>query len=435
VKVLDFGIAKAEERATKTVGGTIKGKYGYMSPEQCKGKPIDRRSDIFALGIVLYELTTLRRAFKGNDDFETMKRIVSGDVMLPSVAVPGYPPELESIVLTAMANEPGARFQTAQELIEAIDVFAVRAKLTGSNTAMGRYMTQLFGGRREPWVSAGLAAGALAESRERARTASGDDGLGDATEIATEVPGAGELDDDDEDLEDQQTVLIEARSDLFKPRPEAARSAPDAHTAPMQRHTPPGGNDAAAWRSDAGYGARRNARVTASRIEVVPLAQPIGPTPAGGAAEIGGASAGAPRVGDAMGPALHGSGSGAMAMPSGAPPPSGPFALPGPLTGSAPAATPVGPPRGLAPPGPFAPFGAALPGDASEPGSHPGGRPLLDDPRLGWDPAAAYRMIAPPRLERDPGAARLRSSWWWFLLAGVIITAISLAAVLALTAE
>ncbi len=152
VKVLDFGIAKAEERATKTVGGTIKGKYGYMSPEQCKGKPIDRRSDIFALGICLYELTTLRRAFKGNDDFETMKRIVAGDVMLPSVAVPGYPRELEAIVLTAMANDVNARFQTAQEMIEALDSFAVRAKLTGSNTAMGRFMTQLFGTRREPWV-------------------------------------------------------------------------------------------------------------------------------------------------------------------------------------------------------------------------------------------------------------------------------------------
>src|SRR3954468_11103623 len=152
VKVLDFGIAKAEERATKTVGGTIKGKYGYMSPEQCKGKPIDRRSDIFALGICLYELTTLRRAFKGNDDFETMKRIVAGDVILPSVAVPGYPRELEAIVLTAMANDPNARFQNGQEMIEALDAFAVRAKLTGSNTAMGRFMTQLFGSKREPWV-------------------------------------------------------------------------------------------------------------------------------------------------------------------------------------------------------------------------------------------------------------------------------------------
>ena len=153
VKVLDFGIAKAEERATKTVGGMIKGKYGYMSPEQCKGKPIDRRSDIFALGICLYELTTLRRAFKGNDDFETMKRIVAGDVIMPSVAVSGYPRELEAIILTALASDPNARFQTAQEMIEAIDAFSVRAKLTGSNTALGRFMVQLFGSKREPWVT------------------------------------------------------------------------------------------------------------------------------------------------------------------------------------------------------------------------------------------------------------------------------------------
>jgi serine/threonine-protein kinase len=165
VKVLDFGIAKAEERATKTIGGTIKGKYGYMSPEQCKGKPIDRRGDIFALGIILYELTTLRRAFKGNDDFETMKRIVSGDIVAPSVAVPGYPPELEAIVRTAMATDAGARFQTAAELIEALDAFTVRARLTCSNTAMARFMTQLFGEKREPWVE-GARDGAVGEHTE-----------------------------------------------------------------------------------------------------------------------------------------------------------------------------------------------------------------------------------------------------------------------------
>jgi eukaryotic-like serine/threonine-protein kinase len=182
VKVLDFGIAKAEERATKTVGGTIKGKYGYMSPEQCKGKPIDRRSDIFALGICLYELTTLRRAFKGNDDFETMKRIVAGDVMLPSVAVPGYPRELEAIVLTAMANDAAARFQTGQEMIEALDAFAVRAKLTGTNTAMGRFMVQLFGSRREPWVDGGA-------GQER-----------------TQITGGGE-----DDADNEKTHLIEDR--------------------------------------------------------------------------------------------------------------------------------------------------------------------------------------------------------------------------------
>src|SRR5690606_12961801 len=77
-----------------------------------------------------------------------------GDVILPSVVVPGYPSELEAIVLTAMANDANARFQTAQEMIEALDAFAVRAKLTGSNTAMSRFMVQLFGQKREPWVDA-----------------------------------------------------------------------------------------------------------------------------------------------------------------------------------------------------------------------------------------------------------------------------------------
>ncbi len=205
VKVLDFGIAKAEERATKTVGGTIKGKYGYMSPEQCKGKPIDRRSDIFALGICLYELTTLRRAFKGNDDFETMKRIVSGDVLLPSAVVPGYPRELEAIVLTAMANDPGARFQTAAEMIEALDAFAVRAKLTGSNTAMGRFMVQLFGSKKEPWVDGGEG-----QQSSDQTMADGAAMAADGAQPIGSSDGRGMLDlrfDDD----DEKTSIVEAK--------------------------------------------------------------------------------------------------------------------------------------------------------------------------------------------------------------------------------
>jgi serine/threonine-protein kinase len=176
VKLLDFGIAKAEERSTKTQQGTIKGKYGYMSPEQCRGKPIDRRSDIFALGIVLYEITTLRRAFRGNDDFDTMKRIVNGDLVPPSVAVPGYPRELEAIVLTAMARDPDFRFQTTQELLEALDAFMVRAKMSGSPSAMARFMSQLFGSKREPWVELDP------------RTKSASEPPGDRTDITVETP-------------------------------------------------------------------------------------------------------------------------------------------------------------------------------------------------------------------------------------------------------
>ncbi|MEP6862045.1 MAG: serine/threonine-protein kinase [Deltaproteobacteria bacterium] len=209
VKVLDFGIAKAEERATKTVGGTIKGKYGYMSPEQCKGKPIDRRSDIFALGICLYELTTLRRAFKGNDDFETMKRIVAGDVILPSVVVAGYPRELEAIILTAMANDPNARFQTAQEMTEALDAFAVRMKLTGSNTAMGRFMTQVFGSKKEPWV-------------ERAA---------DRTQISDDAP-------DHDETDNEKTMVVEDRDRATASNDHAAAAAPRPMPAAMAMPLP-----------------------------------------------------------------------------------------------------------------------------------------------------------------------------------------------------
>jgi len=252
VKVLDFGIAKAEERATKTVGGTIKGKYGYMSPEQCKGKSIDRRSDIFALGIVLYELTTLRRAFKGNDDFETMKRIVAGDVVLPSIAVPGYPRELEAIVLTAMANDSAARFQTGQELIEALDAFVVRAKLTGSNTAMGRFMTQLFGTKKEPWVT------------HPQQT-------GEKTEISIES---------DDDSDNEKTSIVEQHQmPLEALRPEQQQQyagqqnqfsdeqrLPPNRTMPMPSPRVAQEADAAAWQAaDSTHQQRQNARAQTPR--------------------------------------------------------------------------------------------------------------------------------------------------------------------------
>ncbi|HEY1558191.1 MAG TPA: protein kinase [Kofleriaceae bacterium] len=226
VKVLDFGIAKAEERATKTVGGTIKGKYGYMSPEQCKGKPIDRRSDIFALGICLYEMTTLRRAFKGNDDFETMKRIVAGDMMLPSVAVPGYPRELEAIILTAMANDPNARFQSAQEMIEALDAFAVRAKLTGSNTAMGRFMVQLFGQKKEPWVEGGTG-----PERTFEDGAEHDEDNDEKTAVV-----------DDRDRRASQPPIMQSLPQTIPPNP-SARRQPAQPTVPLQNAPV----DAAAW--------------------------------------------------------------------------------------------------------------------------------------------------------------------------------------------
>ncbi|MBK9032432.1 MAG: serine/threonine protein kinase [Myxococcales bacterium] len=151
VKVLDFGIARASERATETESGVVKGKYAYMAPEQCRAQHIDRRADVFALGIVLYELSTQHRAFKSDSDFETMTKIVGGEVAPPSSVRASYPPALEAIVARAMAVDPAHRYQTAAELGDALEAFAEGAGLTISQRAVERFMHQVFGTRPEPW--------------------------------------------------------------------------------------------------------------------------------------------------------------------------------------------------------------------------------------------------------------------------------------------
>ena len=99
VKLIDFGIAKAAGKASKTQAGILKGKFGYMSPEQVRGLPIDRRSDIFAVGIVLYELLTGERLFVGESDFSTLEKVRNVEIMPPSSYNKKIPQELERIVL------------------------------------------------------------------------------------------------------------------------------------------------------------------------------------------------------------------------------------------------------------------------------------------------------------------------------------------------
>jgi serine/threonine-protein kinase len=117
VKIVDFGVAKAVGRVSEaTRAGQLKGKFGYMSPEQARGKPVDRRSDLFALGIVLFELTTSRRLFRGETDIETLKLVISSRIPPPTALDAKYPPELERIVLRSLQRDPQARYQTAAEL-------------------------------------------------------------------------------------------------------------------------------------------------------------------------------------------------------------------------------------------------------------------------------------------------------------------------------
>ena len=120
VKLIDFGIARAMAATRITRGDVLKGKVAYMAPEQCTGGAIGRHTDLFALGIVLYEATTMRRAFRTDNDMLTMNRIVSGTVTPPSQLVPDYPPMLEEVVMRCLEVDPAARFGSTQEFRAAL---------------------------------------------------------------------------------------------------------------------------------------------------------------------------------------------------------------------------------------------------------------------------------------------------------------------------
>jgi serine/threonine protein kinase/outer membrane biosynthesis protein TonB len=152
VKVVDFGIAKAAMRQVETRSGSLKGKVSYMSPEQCKGEDIDRRSDVYAIGVLLYELTTTTRLFKGDNDYLLMDAIVNGKVPLPRVRRPDLPNELSSIIMRALSVDPNRRYQTADELRIALDQFAIKANLQCSTSALAGYMNKMFGEKPEPWL-------------------------------------------------------------------------------------------------------------------------------------------------------------------------------------------------------------------------------------------------------------------------------------------
>ena len=116
VKVIDFGIAKAAGKATKTQAGILKGKFGYMSPEQIRGLPLDRRSDVFAIGVCLYEMLTGERLFVGDSDFSVLEKVRKVEVLPPSHFNRKIPEPLERIVMKALAKDVDDRYQYASDL-------------------------------------------------------------------------------------------------------------------------------------------------------------------------------------------------------------------------------------------------------------------------------------------------------------------------------
>lgn len=143
-KVVDFGIAKFASRMASTRAGTLKGKLAYMSPEQVAGEPIDRRTDCFALGVVLWELTTGQRLFRMDSDLDTLAKVQECSVPRPSTIVRGYPIDLERIVMKALAKTKDERYRTAREFSRALQSLLMRRGLFIASDEVSAYMGAIF---------------------------------------------------------------------------------------------------------------------------------------------------------------------------------------------------------------------------------------------------------------------------------------------------
>jgi serine/threonine protein kinase len=120
VKVSDFGVAKAADRASWTAPGQIKGKLHYLSPEQVRGDPVDPRADLFAVGVLLHELLTGRRLFGGDTPMQVMEATLSGPVPPPSTRAPDVPAELDAVALRALERDPAKRHPDAESFLQAL---------------------------------------------------------------------------------------------------------------------------------------------------------------------------------------------------------------------------------------------------------------------------------------------------------------------------
>jgi serine/threonine protein kinase len=173
IKLIDFGIAKAEGRATRTMAGLVKGKFAYMSPEQLRGLPVDRRSDVFALGILFHELLSGQPLFKRDSDFETLKRARTADIEPPSDHNPAVPPELDRIILRARTRHVDDRYQTAGALRDDLWDFIRSTNHDCTRSELGAWMRSIFedasGARRPPSASLRPASEPVAAARGKSK--------------------------------------------------------------------------------------------------------------------------------------------------------------------------------------------------------------------------------------------------------------------------
>ena len=144
VKLIDFGIAKAESRLQRTQAGILKGKFSYMSPEQVRGQPIDHRSDVFAVGVLLWELLCGEKLFTGDSDFAVLEKVRTGQIPAPRKVNPAIPEVLERVMLKALAPEVRDRYQWASELHDALVRFTLIGDMVYGSRQLAEWMRDEF---------------------------------------------------------------------------------------------------------------------------------------------------------------------------------------------------------------------------------------------------------------------------------------------------
>jgi len=149
VKLVDFGIAKAAKRFSQTSTGMLKGKYGYMSPEQIMNLNLDSRSDVYSAGVVLWEMLTGRRLFRQSNELEILRAITEQDPPPPSSILPTIPEALDEITMKALKRSRDLRYQTAGEMRLELSFYLKRVKESSDTVAIGEYLQSLFAERIE----------------------------------------------------------------------------------------------------------------------------------------------------------------------------------------------------------------------------------------------------------------------------------------------
>lgn len=144
VKIVDFGIAKANTQIEQTRAGEIKGKLSYMSPEQAMGKQLDARSDIFSLGAVIYEWITGYKLFTGENEMAILKSIIDGKIYPPSYFKEDVNEHVERILMKALEKDRERRYQSAWEMQFDIDTYLAGSEFTPSNIHLSNFLKQIF---------------------------------------------------------------------------------------------------------------------------------------------------------------------------------------------------------------------------------------------------------------------------------------------------